>query len=350
MIRNRRAALRVILVAFGAAALGTVAFAAPALADITVTPTEAVQGGSTTMTFRVPNERPNAYTKKVEVTLPEATPIAEVYPLSVPDWAPQITWRDLPLGIPQVHGTLTNQIPSAITWIAVGSGAFKPGQPQDLKVDMGPLPTAGQVTFNLTQTYSDGTVVHWGGATPTGGKLAPVLKLIPGDGTSLHQHTGTELGTGTQSGTATDGTGGQAAGNTNTTSTGAASSSSGIGGNGLGLALAGAGLVAGVLIGVVVARGRRNSDLSVLAESGDSPDSTLPDDSAPTTGSGSPEGSDEDAAEPDTEDVWARPAEDVVLANAGAKTAGARRDKDVDGTAKSGAGAARRKKTSAASK
>jgi hypothetical protein len=222
---------------------------------------------------------------------------------------------------------------------------------------MGPLPTVGQVTFNLTQTYSDGTVVHWGGGTPTGGKSAPVLKLIPGDGTSLHQHTGTELGTGTQSGTATDGTSGQAADNTNTASTDVASSSSGIGGSGLGLALAGAGLVAGVLIGVVVARGRRNPDLSVLAESGDSPDSVLPADSAPTPGSESPANSTEDAAEPDADAdaaepdaEWARPTEEVVLANAGAKTTGGRDDTDIDGTAKSGGAAAGRKKKAGASR
>jgi uncharacterized protein YcnI len=277
MIRSRRTAttIRAVLVGLGAAVVGAVGLAGPALADITVTPSEAIQGGATTLTFRVPNERPNAYTTQVEVTLPEATPIAEVYPLSVPDWAPKLTMRELPEGISQVHGTLTSQVVSVITWIAVGKGAFKPGQPQELRVDMGPLPTVSQVAFKVTQTYSDRTVVHWTGDTPSGGtspKSAPVLKLIAGDGTSVHSADGghgTAAGTGTDAGTAADS---QAVDSTAATST---DSTSGIAGNGFALALAGAALVAGLLIGVVIARGRRNPELAAVLDSDGSPDDVV---------------------------------------------------------------------------
>jgi uncharacterized protein YcnI len=263
MIRSRRTAttLRTGFVALGAAIVGAVGLAGPALADITVSPGEAVQGGATTLTFRIPNERPKAYTTKVEVALPDANPIAEVYPLSVPDWAPQLTTRELPQAISQVHGTLTSEVTSAITWIAVGQGAFKPGQPQELRVDMGPLPNISQLAFTVTQTYSDGTMVRWTGATP-GKNPAPVLKLLPGDGTTSHSgHT-------TDTGTAAAAPGGQAA-DTTATST---SSGSGIAGNGFALALAGAGLVAGLLIGVVVARGRRNPELAAVLDSDGAPD------------------------------------------------------------------------------
>jgi uncharacterized protein len=255
-------------VAFGAAVVGAVGLAAPALADITVSPGEAVQSGAITLTFRIPNERPNAYTTKVEIALPDANPIAEVYPLSVPDWAPKLTTRELPQAISQVHGTLTSEVTSAITWIAVGQGAFKPGRPQELRVDMGPLPNVSQLAFSVTQTYSDGTVVRWTGGTP-GKNPAPVLKLLPGDGTTSHSGHGTDPGTAAADSQAVD---------TATTST---SNSSGIAGNGLALALAGAGLVAGLLIGVAVARGRRNPDLAAVLDSDGAPDApTLPADSA----------------------------------------------------------------------
>lgn len=261
MIRSRRTAitLRAGFVGLGAAIVGAVGLAGPALADISVSPGEAVQGGATTLTFRIPNERPKAYTTKVEVALPDANPIAEVYPLSVPDWAPQLTTRELPQAISQVHGTLTSEVTSAITWIAVGQGAFKPGQPQELRVDMGPLPNISQLAFTVTQTYSDGAVVRWTGAAP-GKNPAPVLKLLPGDGTTSHSGHTTDTGTAAPAGQAAD---------TAATST---SNSSGIAGNGFALALAGAGLVAGLLIGVVVARGRRNPELAAVLDSDGAPD------------------------------------------------------------------------------
>ena len=57
------------LVLLGAAALALVV-AAPALAHVTVQPTEAGTGSFSRFVVRVPNERPDAATIKVEVQFP----------------------------------------------------------------------------------------------------------------------------------------------------------------------------------------------------------------------------------------------------------------------------------------
>src|SRR5437879_2124241 len=91
MIRDWRTAV----VGLGAAVVGAVAFAAPAAADVTVTPSEAPRGGPTELAFHIPDDRPGAYTTKIELVPPEATPIAEIYPMSVDGWAPMTTTRKL---------------------------------------------------------------------------------------------------------------------------------------------------------------------------------------------------------------------------------------------------------------
>src|SRR4051794_12301940 len=74
------------------ALLGIALPAAPAAADVAVTPTGAVQGGGADVTLSITNESPTASITAVEVQLPAETPIAEVYPLSVADWAPALTY------------------------------------------------------------------------------------------------------------------------------------------------------------------------------------------------------------------------------------------------------------------
>ncbi|MFD0660404.1 DUF1775 domain-containing protein [Thermocatellispora tengchongensis] len=63
---------RALAVAAGAAAL-TLGLALPALAHVTVNPGTAEQGGFTKVAFRVPNERDDASTTKLEVELPRTT-------------------------------------------------------------------------------------------------------------------------------------------------------------------------------------------------------------------------------------------------------------------------------------
>ena len=52
--------------------------ATSAFAHVTVNPKEAAQGGYAKLAFRVPNERDNASTTKLEVNLPADHPFASV--------------------------------------------------------------------------------------------------------------------------------------------------------------------------------------------------------------------------------------------------------------------------------
>jgi len=175
MLRNWRA----VAGAFVAGVGGAVVLAAPAVADVTVTPAVAPRGGPAALVFSVPEERAGAHTTKVELLAPEATPIGEIYPMSVTGWAPMTATRKLDKPIELIHGQPADEVVSKVTWIRVGRAAPKPGEAALLKLSMGPMPQAEQVAFTIVQTYSDGTVVRWADAPEAGTKNpAPVVKLL----------------------------------------------------------------------------------------------------------------------------------------------------------------------------
>jgi hypothetical protein len=168
-----RTSIRTLVVACAAAGAAAFPFAAPASADITVMPTQLTQTDSTSLTpaqpvqgqparlaFTVTTTSRTASTTKVQVLLPEDTPIAEVFPLSAPDWAPLLTEKRLAKPIQGVHGGQIDQIVRAITWTTVPGRAIKPGQSSVLQVEAGPMPATEQIVLDLVQTYSDGTVTR----------------------------------------------------------------------------------------------------------------------------------------------------------------------------------------------
>ncbi|TDC85321.1 DUF1775 domain-containing protein [Micromonospora sp. KC606] len=159
------------------AVAGVLAWPAAALAaEVTTTPTQATQGDAVTLHLVVPEERPGARTEKIEFRLPEATPIGEVYPLSVDGWAPLINFRNLDQPVAGIHAPGVTQVTAAVTWTRA-AGKPVPG-PARLSLAMGPLPQVDRMSFELVQTYSDGTVVRW--ADPAGGAHpAPTLALVP---------------------------------------------------------------------------------------------------------------------------------------------------------------------------
>jgi uncharacterized protein YcnI len=171
MIRNWRAAAGAFVVGLA----GAITLAAPAAADVTVTPNVAPRGGPAELAFTIPEDKAGAHTTKVELVPPAATPIAEIYPMSINGWAPISVSRELDKPVELIHGTTSRQVVAKITWSRVGKTPIKAGQPVVLKVSMGPMPQAPQVAFTIVQTYSDGTVVRWSDAA---GKPAPVVKLL----------------------------------------------------------------------------------------------------------------------------------------------------------------------------
>ncbi|MGK5685539.1 DUF1775 domain-containing protein [Actinoplanes sp. URMC 104] len=137
------------------AALGVLA-ATPALADVTVSPSTAVQGSGENFKLHVTNDGDKPI-RTVTVRLPADTPVAEVYPLSVDDWAPRIETRTVSTELPTLHGGVpTDQAASAITWLAMPGRDLAPGASTDLTVAIGPLPSLSTFQLRVATTYADG--------------------------------------------------------------------------------------------------------------------------------------------------------------------------------------------------
>ncbi|GAU66822.1 hypothetical protein SSP35_03_04700 [Streptomyces sp. NBRC 110611] len=178
----------------GIAAGGVLLFAGPAFAHVSVQPGEAAKGGFAVVNFKVPNERDNASTVKLEVTLPADHPLASVMPQPVPGWKVEVTKSKLAKPI-EMHGEKINEAPSKITWTAEDEdkGGVRPGQFQQFPVSVGKLPAdADQLVFKALQTYDNKEVVRWiepvKEGAPEPENPAPVLNLIAakddGHGTS----------------------------------------------------------------------------------------------------------------------------------------------------------------------
>nr|BFE77999.1 hypothetical protein GCM10020093_006000 [Planobispora longispora] len=150
------------VVAAGAAAL-VLGLASPALAHVTVNPGSAEQGGFTKVAFRVPNERDDASTNKLEVFLPTDHPLAFVSVKPVPGWEVEVTESKLDKPVTTEYGELTEAV-TKITW---SGGEIGPGQFQEFEVSMGMLPEdTDHLVFPATQTYTGGEVVKWDDEPP----------------------------------------------------------------------------------------------------------------------------------------------------------------------------------------
>ncbi|WP_169946363.1 YcnI family protein [Microbispora sp. H11081] len=170
---------RAAAVTAGALAL-TLGLAVPALAHVTVNPGTAVQGGWTKIAFRVPNERDNASTTKVEVEFPTDHPLPFVSVRPVPGWDVKLTRGKLPKPVQSDAGDTITESVLKITW---SGGKIESGQFQEFEASVGPLPkNVDALTFPTVQTYSNGEEVKWADAPKTDGSEAehpaPVLKLV----------------------------------------------------------------------------------------------------------------------------------------------------------------------------
>ncbi|MFI1223962.1 MULTISPECIES: YcnI family protein [unclassified Streptomyces] len=170
-----------IALAGGVAASTVLLIAGPAAAHVSVQPVgEAAKGGYATLNFKVPNERDQASTVKLEVNFPADHPLSSVTPQAVPGWKITIdkSKLDKPL---EVHGKKITEAVSKVTWTADDS-EIAPGYFQQFPVSVGALPEdADQLVFKAIQTYDNKEVVRWIEEPTAGGdepdSPAPVLKL-----------------------------------------------------------------------------------------------------------------------------------------------------------------------------
>ncbi|MBW5483059.1 YcnI family copper-binding membrane protein [Streptomyces bambusae] len=171
-----------------ALAAGTVlALSGTAFAHVSVQPGEATKGGYATINFKVPNERDNASTVKLEVSFPTDKPLTSVMPQDVPGWTVSVEKGKLDKPL-TVHGKQINEAVTKVTW---SGGKIEPGKFQQFPLSVGKLPEdADTMVFKAIQTYDNDEVVRWieepkeGAAEPQ--NPAPVLKLTAAKGDGHH--------------------------------------------------------------------------------------------------------------------------------------------------------------------
>jgi uncharacterized protein YcnI len=174
---------RAVSVTVGALAI-TIGLALPALAHVSITPGTAEKGSWTKIAFRVPNERDDASTTKVEVEFPTDHPLPFVSVRPVPGWDVKLTEGKLPKPVVDDDGNNVTESVLKITW---SGGKIAPGQFQEFEASVGPLPEkADALQFPTLQTYSTGEVVKWADAPKADGSEAehpvPTLQLVAASG------------------------------------------------------------------------------------------------------------------------------------------------------------------------
>ncbi|MFJ7238083.1 YcnI family protein [Streptomyces olivaceus] len=181
--------------------IAVLALSAPAFAHVSVQPEgTAAKGGYAVVDFKVPNERDNASTTKLEVNFPTDHPLSSVMPEPVPGWKAEVTKSKLDKPL-ESHGQKITEAVSKVTWTAEGKG-IEPGYFQKFPVSLGALPEdADQLVFKAVQTYSNKEVVRWIEVQQEGQEEpetpAPVLELAAAEG-DAHGASGAKSGDDTE--------------------------------------------------------------------------------------------------------------------------------------------------------
>ncbi|MGW3651331.1 YcnI family copper-binding membrane protein [Streptomyces sp. NPDC000878] len=170
------------IAAAGALAGATVlVLSGPAFAHVSVSAEgTAAKGGYATVNFKVPNERDDASTTKLEVSFPTDHPLASVMPEPIPGWTAKVTTSKLSTPV-ELHGEKISEAVSKVTWTATGKGV-EPGFFQKFPLSIGQLPEdTDELVFKALQTYSNKEVVRWIEVQEDGAEEpdnpAPVLAL-----------------------------------------------------------------------------------------------------------------------------------------------------------------------------
>ncbi|HEX2132496.1 MAG TPA: DUF1775 domain-containing protein [Actinophytocola sp.] len=142
----------------------------------------AEQGSYSKITFRVPNERDNAGTVKLEVKLPADAPMSSVRAKPMPGWTAEVTMATLDEPI-ESHGAEITEAASSVTWTAKPGTRIAPGEFGEFELAVGPLPEVEELVIPAIQTYENNEVVAWDQVPGDDGEEpespAPVIELTP---------------------------------------------------------------------------------------------------------------------------------------------------------------------------
>jgi uncharacterized protein YcnI len=138
----------------GSSIVAMLLIAAPALAHVTVQPTEGVIGSFSAFVIRVPNERDNASTTKIEVEFP---PLPSVSFMDVPGWERSVQMRTLDEPL-ELFGEEITEVVGTVTW---EGGEVGPGEFQEFPFSIAVPEEVTTLEFPAIQTYDNGEVVRW---------------------------------------------------------------------------------------------------------------------------------------------------------------------------------------------
>ena len=162
-------------------ALAVLALPAAATAHVTIQPEELPANTFTRMDVRVPTERDDAGTVKVDVELPDGFYFASYEPL--PGWTVKVTKEELAEPVEIEEGFEATEQVKRITWTGDGeAGIVPPDAFQDFGLSvLSPDAEGETLTVKAIQTYEGGEVVRWIGA-PDSEEPAPQITLTAADG------------------------------------------------------------------------------------------------------------------------------------------------------------------------
>lgn len=117
-------------------------------------------GGFGVITLGVPTEAGKPATTKIEVRIPDETPLRTVRPQPVAGWNVDVTKRKVDPPLHKDDGTPVTEVVDSVTWTATGPG-IATGQFAQFALYAGPLPDADTLALPTTQTFSNGTTEAW---------------------------------------------------------------------------------------------------------------------------------------------------------------------------------------------
>ncbi len=120
------------------------------------------------ITLGVPTEAGKPATTKVEVRIPDETPLRTVRAEPAPGWSLDIKKRTIDPPLRKDDGTPVTEVVSTVTWTAIGGGVPE-GQFTEFALYAGPMPDSDTLALPTTQTFSDGSTEVWAEAA-TGGE------------------------------------------------------------------------------------------------------------------------------------------------------------------------------------
>jgi uncharacterized protein YcnI len=174
------------------AAIVVAAWAGPAWAHVTVQPQEATTGSFARFVVRVPNERPDAGTVKVEVRFPGTVTNASFQPKA--GWTRTVTMKTLDEPV-EVFGEPVTEVIDTVTW---EGGRIEPGEFDEFGFTVRTPDEPQELVFLAIQTYSSGEEVRWIGEADSDEPAARVTVKEAAAGHGADSGTGAPDGEGVE--------------------------------------------------------------------------------------------------------------------------------------------------------